>query len=61
MLLLLSAKFFKINFFKYNFGKTIIRVSNGLYPDQGHHSVGPGLSPNSYCFQRSSTDDIIFG
>ena len=32
------------------FFKHTIRVSNGLDPDQGQHSVDPELSPN--CLQR---------
>ena len=38
MLLLSSADFFKINFFKKLFQEHI--VSNGLDPDQGRNSVG---------------------
>ena len=30
-------------------------MSNCLYPDQHHHSVGPDLGPN--CLQRLSADD----
>ena len=40
MLLLPSADFFKINFFKKN------RVSNSLDPDKDRHFVGPYLGPN---------------
>ena len=39
--------FFKINFFK-KFFQNIIRVSNGLDPDQYRHSVGPDLCPNYF-------------
>ena len=46
--------FFKINFSKKKF-RNIIRVSNGLDPDQDRHSVGPDLGPN--CLQRLSADD----
>ena len=56
MLLLLSAYFFNINFFKNSFENTI-GVSNSLDPDQDQHSVGPDLGPN--CLQRLSTDDDI--
>ena len=35
----------------------IIRVSNGLDPDQDRHSVSPDLGPN--CLQRFSADDKI--
>ena len=45
---------FKINFFKKIF-INIIRVSNGLDPDQDRHSVGPDLGPN--CLQRLKSDD----
>ena len=53
MLLLLSADFSKINFFKIFF----LGVSNSLDPDQDRDSVGPDLYPN--CLQRSSADDKI--
>ena len=33
----------------------IIRVSNGLDPDQDRRSVGPGLGPN--CLGMLSADD----
>ena len=56
MLLLLSADFFKINFFEKLFQEHItIRVSNGLGPDQDQHPVGPDLGPN--CLQRLSADN----
>ena len=41
--------YFKINFFK-NFLRNIIRVSNGLDPDQDRQYVGPDLGPN--CLQK---------
>ena len=46
MLLLSSADFLQIKFF---------RVSNSLDPDQDQHFVGPDLGPN--CLQRLSADD----
>ena len=51
---LLSADFFKINFFKNSFRNTF-RMSNSLDPDQDRHSVGPDLGPNR--LQRLSADD----
>ena len=45
--------FSKSTFSKNSFGNTI-RVSNGLDPDQGRHSVGPDLGPN--CLQKLSAD-----
>ena len=45
MRLLSSAEFFKISCFKKNFHK-LIRVSNGLDPDQDPHSVGSDLGSN---------------
>ena len=42
--------FFKINFFKKN-----LSLSDSLDPDQDRHSVSPDLGPN--CLQRLSTDD----
>ena len=45
MLLLSSADFFKITFFKNSFSNTI-RVSNSLDPNQDRQSVGPDLGPN---------------
>ena len=54
MHLLLSADFFQNKLFM-----NIIRVSNGLDPDQDHDSVGPDLGPN--CLQRLSADDKICG
>ena len=45
---------FKINFFKISF-KNTIRVSKGLYPDQGRRSVSADLDLN--CLQRFSLDD----
>ena len=55
MLLLSSADFLsKLTFSKNSF-RNIIRVSNGLNPDQDRHSVGPDLDPN--CLQRLSVDD----
>ena len=41
--------FFKTEFFGY-----IIRVSNGLGPDQDRHNVGPDLGPKS--LERLSAD-----
>ena len=55
MLLLSSADFFQIQFFKKNSIKNSIRVSNSLDPDQDQRSVGPYLGPN--CLQRLSADD----
>ena len=59
MLLLSSADFFfKFNIFKIFFQEHylyIIRVSNGLDPDQDRQNVGPDLGPN--CLQRLSADD----
>ena len=48
-MLLLSADFFKMNFFKKIILETLLHigVSNGLESD---HSVGPDLGPN--CLQR---------
>ena len=37
----------------------IIRMSNGLDPDQDLSSFGPDLGPN--CLQRLSADDKIWG
>ena len=42
-------------FFKCNFLKNTIRVSNSLNPDQDQHFVSPDLGPN--CLQRISADD----
>ena len=54
MPLLSSADFFsKLTFSKKNF-RNIIRVSNGLDPDQDRHSVGPDLGPN--CLQMLLAD-----
>ena len=55
MLLFSSADFFKINFFSKNSFNNSISMPNGLDPDQGLHSDGPGLGPN--CLQRLSADD----
>ena len=56
MLLLLSADFFKINFFQKNYSGTLsIRVSNSLDQNQDRHFVGPDLGPS--CLLRSSADD----
>ena len=43
--------FFQINFSKNSF-RNIIRVSDGLDPDQDCCSLGPDLGPN--CLQRLS-------
>ena len=40
---------------KTNSSKNIIRVSNGLDPDQEQRSVAPGLGPK--CLLRLSADD----
>ena len=53
MLLLWSANLLQNQLFKKLFQKH--RVSNGLVPDQGGHSVGPDLCPN--CLQRLSAGD----
>ena len=54
MLLLSSADFFsKLTFSKKSF-RNIIRLSNGLDPDQDRHFVGPDLGTN--CLQRLSAD-----
>ena len=45
IMLLLTADFFKINFFKNFFNKHII-VSNILDPDQDQCSIGPDLGLN---------------
>ena len=55
MLLLSSADFFQIQFFKKNLIRNSIRVSNSLDPDQDRRSVGPDLGPN--CLQRVSADN----
>ena len=55
LLLLSSADFLKINFFKNSFTSTI-RESNHLSPDQDQ-LVGPDLDLN--CLQRLSTDDKV--
>ena len=48
--------FFKINFqLSKNAFRNIIRMLNGLEPDQDQQFVGPDLSPNGS--QRLSTDD----
>ena len=48
--MLLSADFFsKLTFSKYSYWN-IIRVSNGLDPDQDGHSVGPDMGP--ICLQK---------
>ena len=57
MLFLLSADFFKTNFFLTNSFWNIIKVSNSLDPDQAQPFVGPDLGPN--CLQRLSEDDKI--
>ena len=46
-------------FLQEQFWTSTIRVSNGLDPDQGGQSVGPGLGPN--CLQRCSlsADDNV--
>ena len=49
-----EVTFFKLIFSKDSF-RNIIRVSNGLDPDQNWQSVGPDLGPN--CLQRLSADD----
>ena len=56
LLLLSSADFLKINFFKNSFTNSI-RVSNNLDPDQDRQVVGPDLGPN--CLQRLSADDKV--
>ena len=55
MLVLSSADFFKINFFK-NFFQELnsISMSNSLDPDQNRQPVGPDLGPN--CLQRLSAE-----
>ena len=53
MLLLSSADFFKINFFKIFFQ----RLSNSLHLDQDRHSVGYDLGPTvSNPLQRLSAE-----
>ena len=42
-------------FFKINFFKNTIWVSNRLDPDQAGHFVGPDLGP--ICLQKLSADD----
>ena len=55
MLLLLSADFYRDNFFsKFSFRKTI-RISNSLDPDQAPYFVRPDLG--TYCLQRISADN----
>ena len=54
MLFLLSADFFKINFFKNSFRNTV-SVSNRLDQDQSRRFVGPDLGP--ICLQKLSADD----
>ena len=58
MLLLSSAKFFKIIFSKNSF-RNPSSVSNGLDPDQNRHSVCPDLVTN--CLQRLLGEDKIHG
>ena len=55
MILLSSALFFTINFFKKIFQENYqCRVSNGLDQGQDRRFVGPDLDPN--CLQMSSAD-----
>ena len=56
MLLLSSADFFKINFFKKFFQEHYQSVKwFGTRSGPAHYSVGPDLEPN--CLQRLSADD----
>ena len=53
---LLSADFFStFHLLKKRYFKIMIRVSNGLDPDQARHFVGPDLGLN--CLQQISADD----
>ena len=53
-LLLSSVDFFKLTFSKHLSG-IVLRVPNGLYPDQDRRSVGTDLGTN--CLQRLLADN----
>ena len=55
MLLLSSADFFKINFFKKNLLGTLSECETALDPDQDRQNVDPDLGPN--CLHRLSAGD----
>ena len=48
-----SADFFQNQLFQKIF-RDMIRISNGLDPDQTQHSVGPDLGPD--CLQKLAAD-----
>ena len=54
MLVLSSADIFQINFFITFFQEQVIKVSNGLEPDENRQNVGPDLGPS--CLQNLSAD-----
>ena len=59
MFTLLSADFFKSNFFKKKSFRNTIRVSNSFDPDQDRRYVDPDLGWN--CLQKLSADDNSHG
>ena len=55
MLLMSSADFFKLTFFKTISFRNVINVANSLDQDQARHFVGPDLGPS--CLEKFSADD----